>query len=102
MTKYKASDLIEIDDEFVENLSKRLNRLNKEKTVEVISVIDAAKTLKKCRQTVIRYINSYLDPTRYPQTPRLKAAKIGNGFTILKKDLYEFIKNPKNPQYDEE
>ena len=102
MTKFKASDFIEIDDEFVENLSKRLQDLKKNDDTELISVIEAAKLLGNHRQTVIRYINSYLFPNKYPSTPKLKAVKIGNAFHILKKDFQEFIKNPKNPQYDEE
>lgn len=104
MLKIKASDLVEIDEEFINRVSDRLKEIQDRKELEnpYYSTNEVGKILKVTRLTVVRYINSYLDPEKYPLTQRLKAVKAGKSWLIRKSDLESYLKNPKNPNYDEQ
>lgn len=104
MEKIKASDLVNIDDEFVDRVANRLKEIQDQSEVDnpYYSTNEVAKILKVTRLTVVRYIKSYQEPKRYPNTQRLKAVKAGKSWLIRKSDLETYLKNPKNPDYDEE
>lgn len=104
MIQIKASDLVEIDEEFINRVSNRLKEIQDKKELEnpYYSTNEVAELLKITRLTVVRYINSYLYPNKYPLTQRLKAVKAGKSWLIRKSDLEIYLKNPKNPNYDEQ
>jgi hypothetical protein len=104
MLQIKASDLVEIDEEFINRVSNRLKEIQDKKELEnpYYSTNEVGEILKVTRLTVVRYINSYLDPNKYPLTQRLKAVKAGKSWLIRKSDLEIYLRNPKNPDYNEQ
>jgi|AntRauTorckE5430_2_1112549.scaffolds.fasta_scaffold01087_2 hypothetical protein len=103
MSKIKASDLVEIDEDFIQKVADQLKKKREQSEIEnpYYTTNEVAKILKKTRLTIVRYINSYLDPSRYPNTQRLKAVKGGKSWLIKKSDLEAYLENPENPEYDE-
>lgn len=104
MDKIKASDLIEIDEKFIDRIANRIKEIQDKNEIEnpYYSTNEVAELLKVSRLTVVRYINSYLYPEKYPYTQKLKATKGGKNWLIRKSDLEAYLKNPKNPDYDDE
>jgi len=104
MLQIKASDLVEIDEEFINRVSNRLKEIQDKKELEnpYYSTNEVGEILKVTRLTVVRYINSYLNPNKYPLTQRLKAVKAGKSWLIRKSDLEIYLRNPKNPDYNEQ
>ena len=98
MTKLKASEIIEIDDKFIDRVAERI-KANHSVSPTHYDTNEVAKLLKVGRQSVTRYIHSYNEPGKYPNTPKLKATKAGRGWLIKKSDLDKFLNNPKNPEY---
>ena len=102
MTKIKAIDLVEIDDEFVTKVAEKLLKLqsDKDSSKAHLSTTEVANLLNVSRYTVVRYIQSYFSPDKYINTPKLKAVKSGKSWLINKSDLGCYLLNPKNPKYN--
>ena len=102
MSKLKASDIIEIDEKFMQDLADKLSKVDSKKDLTPVSLStnDVANLLNVGRHTVVRYIESYNEPNKYPNTPKLKAVKSGRSWLIKKSDLELFLQNPKNPDYE--
>ena len=104
MEKLKASDILQIDDNFIDKVADRVAEKMKSKEVDnpYYTTNEVAKILNVTRHTIIRYVDSYFNPEKYPKTQRLKATKGGRTWLIRKSDLEAYLKNPQNPEYNEE
>ena len=101
MSRPKASEVVEIDQKFIDQVVKKLYASKPQQdTNTILTTKEVAGLIHVGRHTVVRYIESYNQPDKYPNTPKLKAVKSGRSWLIEKKDFETFLQNPKNPDYE--
>lgn len=101
MSKLKASDVVEIDEQFITKVAQKLSASESNNNLKpTLTTKEVADVLHVGRHTVVRYIESYNEKDKYPHTPKLKAVKSGRSWLIKKTDLELFLQNPKNPNYE--
>jgi hypothetical protein len=84
MSKLKASEIIEVDDDFIDKVTKRLQENQKEKeSLKVYSIKDVSELINRTPQTIHSYIKKGL----------LIATNPGGGkYTITEQALKDYLK----------
>lgn len=91
MKKLKASDVIEIDDDFINVIAKRTAELNftsAEDSVKTYSAKEVALRVKKDVNTIRIHIRNYINET---PGAKLKAFKIGKTYYVAQQDLQKYL-----------
>lgn len=92
MSKLKASDVIDIDDEFLEKIASRL--FEKKQVSEYYTVEQVAKKISRTPHTVRSHIRNYKNEITHK--PNLRGIKIGKDWLVSEEDLNEYLSNNKN------
>lgn len=99
MEKLKASDLIEIDEDFLDQISARIEAKKREKEVRTntfYTTEQVAKIVSKDVRTIGIHIRNHINGL-YEKTT-LKATKSGRNWLISQENLDKYLKRGANEQ----
>ena len=89
--KLKASDVIEIDDEFLDKISSRIK--DREKEPLYYTVEQVAEKTKRTSHTIRVHLRNHINERFHK--PCLKGVKTGKQWLVSSKDLKEYLTSKK-------
>lgn len=96
MQKIPASQIIEADDDFVNDLYNKLKAKQASENSELIefNTKQAAKYCNKSTQTIRNHIKNYIRGITGAMVLKAKTSEKNSNYIILMKDLEQYKKNP--------